>query len=260
MASYSRRIDRPRGWYLEPFITWSDAYNVRRGDPDLQPEYIGSYEIGYQRDLNETDFLSAELYYRVTDNKIERVREVYRDNIMLSTFANVGTDYALGSEIMLSMDLFDWWESDFSGNFYNYRVKGDINGEELDRESFTWSVEWNNIFKITETTRIQINPEYDSREIEAQETESATFEIDGAIRQSFMDNNLILTLQVRDIFGTDRHESVIEANDFYSYRLYKHRAPIVMLNLTFRINNFGNNGREDLNGGGDEGGFEGGEM
>ncbi|MEX0981105.1 MAG: TonB-dependent receptor [Bacteroidales bacterium] len=260
MASYSRRIDRPRGWYLEPFITWSDAYNVRRGDPDLQPEYIGSYEIGYQRELNETDFLSAELYYRVTENKIERVREVYRDNIMLSTYANVGTDYALGSEIMLSMEHFDWWESDFSGNFYDYRVVGDINGEELNRGRFTWSVEWNNIFKITETTRLQFYAEYDSPEVEAQETEAATFEFDGAIRQSFMNNNLILTLQVRDIFRTDRHESVIEANDFYAYRLYAHRAPIFMLNLTFRINNFRNNGDEGFGGGGDEDSFEGGEM
>ncbi|MEX2370072.1 MAG: outer membrane beta-barrel protein, partial [Bacteroidales bacterium] len=127
----------------------------------------------------------------------------------------------------------------------------------LDRESFTWSVEWNNIFKITETTRIQINPEYDSQEIEAQETESASFEIDGAIRQSFLQNKLILTLQVRDIFRTDRHESEIEASDFYSYRLYKHKAPIVMLNLTFRINNFRNNNGDGFEGGGDEGGFEG---
>jgi hypothetical protein len=238
MASYSRRIDRPRGWYLEPFITWSDAFNVRRGEPNLQPEYIGSYEIGYQRELNETDFLSAELYYRITNNKIERVREIYRDNIMLSTFANIGTDYALGSEIMLSQKYFDWWESNFSGNFYNYRIVGEALGEELDAEIFTWSVEWNSIFRLSKSTRFQINAEYDSPEIEAQEIESATFEFDAAIRQSLLDNKLLLTLQVRDIFGTDQHESIIEASDFYAYRLYRHRSPIVMLNLTFRLNNF----------------------
>jgi hypothetical protein len=258
MASYSRRIDRPRGWYLEPFITWSDAYNVRRGEPGLLPEYIDSYEISYQRELSETDFLSAELYYRVTDNKIERIREIYRDNIMLSTFANVGTDYALGSEIMLSLEHFDWWESDFSGNFYNYRVEGEVSGEALDRQQFTWSVEWNSIFRITETTRIQLYAEYDSREIEAQETESASFEFDAAIRQSFLENKLLLTLQVRDVFGTDQHESIIEANDFYAYRLYSHRAPIVMLNLTFRINNF-RSGDDDFSGAG-EGYGDGGEM
>jgi hypothetical protein len=33
-----------------------------------------------------------------------------------------------------------------------------------------------------------------------------------------------------------------------------------MLNLTFRINNFGNNGGKDFNGGADESSFEGGGM
>jgi len=47
MTSYTRRIQRSRGWYLEPFITWSDAYNVRQGNPELLPEYIDSFELGY---------------------------------------------------------------------------------------------------------------------------------------------------------------------------------------------------------------------
>ncbi|MCU0365222.1 MAG: outer membrane beta-barrel protein, partial [Ignavibacteriaceae bacterium] len=33
MASYSRRINRPGGWALEPFPTWVDANNVRIGNP-----------------------------------------------------------------------------------------------------------------------------------------------------------------------------------------------------------------------------------
>ncbi len=35
MASYSRRINRPGGWALEPFPTWIDANNVRIGNPNL---------------------------------------------------------------------------------------------------------------------------------------------------------------------------------------------------------------------------------
>ena len=48
MASYTRRIERPRSWWLEPFLTWTDAYNVRTGNPALEPEYVDSYELGYQ--------------------------------------------------------------------------------------------------------------------------------------------------------------------------------------------------------------------
>ncbi len=39
MASYTRRIDRPHGWNLEPFLTWSDPNNVQIGNPDLKPEF-----------------------------------------------------------------------------------------------------------------------------------------------------------------------------------------------------------------------------
>ena len=75
MASYSRRIQRSRSWYLEPFITWEDAYNVRKGNPDLKPEYIDAMEIAYMNNIgNHT--LSFEGYYRITHNKVERIRSV----------------------------------------------------------------------------------------------------------------------------------------------------------------------------------------
>ena len=47
MSSYTRRIQRPRGHYMEPFITWRDAYTVQQGNPDIEPEYIDSYEMSF---------------------------------------------------------------------------------------------------------------------------------------------------------------------------------------------------------------------
>lgn len=257
MASYSRRIDRPRGWFLEPFLTWSDAYNVRRGNPGLQPEYINSWEMGYQKEFDRNS-VSLEVYYRSTDNRIERVRSVYEENIMLQTFANVGSDYSLGTELMTNLNLAQWWETSLTGNFYDYRVRGQLNQTDFDRHSFTWSLRWSNIFNITDNTRLQLNPFYRSPEVEAQERESGFFAMHGALRHSFMNNKLNLTLQVRDVFGTAKHESEIDGAGFYQYRLYSHESPIVMLNLTWRINNY-KNGRRNDRGGGEDVEFEGGE-
>lgn len=252
MASYSRRIDRPRGWYLEPFITWSDAYNVRQGNPDLKPEYIDSYEIGYQKEFGK-NAVSMEIFYRTTENRIERVRSVYRENIMMRTFENVGTDYSFGTEVMLNTVFRKKWESNFTGNFFNYRIEGKIDDVDFERSSLTWSVRWNNIINITKTTRLQLNPAYHGREVEAREVESGFFYMSGAIRQSLADNKITLTLQVRDIFATAKHESETDAPDFYSYRLYTHKSPMVMLNFTWRINNYKNRNRE---GGDFEGGMD----
>ena len=75
MASYARRLNRTRGWFLEPFITWIDAYNVRSGNPSLEPEFIDSYEAGYQTSLGG-NLISVEAYYRITHNKVEFIQSV----------------------------------------------------------------------------------------------------------------------------------------------------------------------------------------
>ena len=250
MASYTRRIDRPRSWFMEPFLTWEDAYNVQKGNPGLEPEYINSYELGYQKSFNNNSF-SAELYYRKTQNKIEGVQSVYTDNIMMQTFENIGTDYSLGSELMLNINFADWWENSFTGNFYHYRVKGELNDTEFDRKSFTYSFNWNQTFHITDNFQLQLNPDYEGPEVEAQEREKASFEMDGALRYSMMNDNISLTLQARDVFGTGKHEEIVDENDFYSYRLHENKTPILMLNVTWHINDNGEESREE---GGREGG------
>lgn len=236
MISYTRRIDRPRSWFMEPFLTWEDAYSVRRGNPGLQPEYINSYELGYQKDF-DGQTLSLEMYYRRTKNRVEFIQSVYEENVMLQTFENVGYDYNLGTELMFNFNVDNWWENSLTANFYRYRVEGELNQREFDRKSFSWSLNWNQTFHIAENTQIQINPEYEGPEVEAQEREKGYFEVDGALRQSLMDEKLSLTLQVRDIFSTAKYESIIDEPEFYNYRRFEHKTPIMMLNLTWNINN-----------------------
>ena len=47
IASYSRRVNRPRGRSVTPFIDDSDSRNIRTGNPELRPEYTNSMEIGH---------------------------------------------------------------------------------------------------------------------------------------------------------------------------------------------------------------------
>ncbi len=237
MASYTRRIERSRSWYLEPFITWVDAYNVRQGNPDLEPEYIDSYELGYQRSIGSSMF-AVEGYYRVTHNKVERVRSVYEDNVMLQTIENVGTDYMLGTELTLTIDAIRWWNINIMGNIYDYRIEGTLYNEPFERTSFDWSSRLNNTFKIGKSTRIQINGMYNSERVSSQGTISDNFMVNAAVKQDFMKRKLSATLQVRDLFATGKHEYLFEGPDFYSKSLFTHDAPIVMLTVTYNFNNY----------------------
>ena len=237
MGSYARRIDRPRGWYLEPFQTWTDANNIRIGNPSLKPEYIDSYDLGFQTLFGKTVF-SIEGYYRVNHNKIERLRTVYSDNVTLNTIENVGTDYSLGTETMINFDILPGWNVNLLGNLYNYKIEGEIENRDFSRESFTWNSRLNNIIKIAENTSLQVNGMYNSPSVSSQGRSEGFFMLNLAVRQTFFEKALTATLQIRDVLGSANWESTSEANNYYSYRKVSRESPIVMLNLKYNFNNF----------------------
>ncbi|MEJ2634455.1 MAG: TonB-dependent receptor [Calditrichia bacterium] len=257
MASYTRRIDRPHGYYLEPFQTWMDAYNVRVGNPALKPEYIDSYEAGFQTYFGKNVF-STEFYYRMTHNKVERVRSVYDDNITLHSIENVGRDYSFGSEIMLNIDILRAWNLNLMGNLYNYRVEGLLYGDSFSRESFNWSTRINNSIKLGKWTQFQINGIYNSPTVSSQGRREGFFMTNFAVKHEILANQLSATLQVRDLFNTGRYEYTSEAPDLYTYSYHTHEAPIFMLNLRYNINNYKARPERnrDNSGGMDEGGGE----
>jgi outer membrane receptor protein involved in Fe transport len=252
MASYSRRIDRPRGWYLEPFITWTDMYNVRQGNPALKPEYIDAMELGFIHSREKSQ-VSLEAYYRIKHNKVERTREVYQEGILLQTYTNVGTDYSLGMEALYNVSLFPWWELNLMGDLYEYRIKSDLNPSASYR-SFNWGTRVNNTFSIADRIRIQFDGNYNSATVTTQGEDKGYYSFNAAVRSDFLDRSLSLVLQVRDVFATMDRVSVIQDVDFYNYSSRSTRAPIVSLTASYRLNNFkqSNRGNRSDGGGGDE--------
>jgi outer membrane receptor protein involved in Fe transport len=237
MTSYSRRIDRPRGYYLEPFITWTDMYNVRQGDPDIKPEYIDAIEIGYLKKWQETQ-LSLEAYYRITHNKIESIESVYDEGVILTTYANVGSDYSLGIDAMYNVPLMKWWDVNLMGNVYSYRVEGELDGESFDNESFNWSSRLNSTFKIKKQLQLQVDGSYNSPTVSSQGETEGYYSVNSAVRYDFMDRKMAAVLQVRDVFATAKSVSITEGDDFYSYKKWTREAPYISLTLSYRINNF----------------------
>ncbi len=239
MASYTRRIHRARSWFLEPFLTWTDAYNVRRGNPGLKPEYVDSYEMGHQLFWGRS-LLSIEAYYRVTNNKVERVQSVYAHhaNVILHTFENVGKDYSLGMEFLLNRDIFKWWNVNYMGTLYQYRVEGRLNEQDFSNKSFNWGLRFNNDFRLGKNTRVQANLRYRSPTVTSQGRAKAFFSTDLAVKQQFFKRKLSLTLQARDIFNTMKHEYTSEGEGFYYYRYMDHPGPLLSLTVSWIFNDY----------------------
>ncbi|MFQ6103333.1 MAG: TonB-dependent receptor domain-containing protein [Candidatus Glassbacteria bacterium] len=237
MVNYTRRIRRPRGWYLEPFLTWMDAYNVRRGNPALEPEYIDSYELGYQRNFGRSLF-SLETYYRMTHDVMERVRSVYEGNIMLHTYENVGRDHTFGVEFMLNHSILEWWDLNAMGNLYDFRITGELEGESYSRKSFNWNTRFNNTLSVGARTSIQVNVLYNSPTVSSQGRREGYFTVDAAVKRTFLEGNLTATLQLSDFMNTAKYERISEGPNFSYWNNNDRKAPIVVLTLSYNFNNY----------------------
>ena len=255
MASYSRRINRPRGWNLEPFLSWWDPNNVRKGNPNLLPEFIDSYELGFQTLFGEIT-LNNDIYYRINHNRIDWVRSAYAENVTLNTFANVGTDYSLGTEYMITLNPIKLWNVNLMGNIYDYKIKGVINDVPYERKSFNWNIRFNNGINIFKTTQLQLNIRYNSPSVSSQGRYEGFFRTDVAVKQDLFGKNISLTLQARDLLKTGKREFTSQGTDFYSYTYYTREAPMVILNIRFNFNNYkekkSQNNNETPNSGGQD--------
>jgi outer membrane receptor protein involved in Fe transport len=237
LASYTRRIQRPGGRELDPFVSYMDAYNIRQGNPDLKPEYTDSYELSYQKRIWKA-FITLEGYYRVTTGKITQTQTLQENGIMLNTFENLSSDFSLGTELMITSELTKWFELSLTGNVYNYRIEGNIDDQNINESSTNWNSRLNGTFRLPKEFRFQLTSMYNGPSVAAQGTTEGFWVANVALRKDFFERKLSATLSVRDMFKTAKRATTSSGTGFYSFDEFHREAPVVMLNLSFKINNY----------------------
>jgi outer membrane receptor protein involved in Fe transport len=117
-VGYSRRINRPWPQQLNPFPTSDDPLNVRRGNPNLQPEYTDSFELTASQFL-PFGMVSLTPFYRRTTNVI-RPRFLFDTATGISTFtqANLDVDDSYGTDVTLALRFGQQLQGFLSGSVY----------------------------------------------------------------------------------------------------------------------------------------------
>ncbi|MCF7810855.1 TonB-dependent receptor [bacterium] len=254
MTSYSRRIDRPRGWYLEPFETWRNAYSVRKGNPGLKPEYIDSYELGFKRGLSRNYFV-VDAFYRKTNNKIERIQSIHPDsaNVTLETYENVGTDHSYGTEFTANYGITKWWSMRAVYDVFQYEVEGIYGGEDFSNSSYNWELKLNSDLALSKKLKVQVTGNYESPTVTSQGRTEGRYSSRFAVKYEIIPKTFSATLQVRDPFGSSNRESTTDTDTIYKYSLREREPQMFTLNLNYIFNNY----KPERSRGGDGGDYEG---
>jgi outer membrane cobalamin receptor len=232
-ATYSRRIDRPTAWRLNPFPDITDSLNVRRGNPNLQPEMINSLELGHIANFKKSS-LTTNFFYRKVNGQLDFITTV-ENGISYSQPDNLLSAQSYGLEWIGSSEVSSWYSLNGGFTIYRIDVDGSNISEEFTNSGFAWNIKLIQDFKLPFGFNLQFAGNYDSPEIEAQGRDLEQYYIDGTIQKAFFEEKGSISLSVRDIFDTRRFAGRALTNSFSQDFYSKQETRIVLLSARYNF-------------------------
>lgn len=249
--SYSRRITRASSGDLNPFTAYSDPFNLRRGNPYLQPEFINSYDLAYSSEGTKLNF-SAAIFYRHTVNAISRIKVFYDDNSSAVTFANIGQSHSYGTELIASYKPTKWWRNTLSTNF-NY-IQYQTLDANWNRNGFNWNVKYiGSVDFWKKTATIQLNVNYIAPRITVQGIAQRKGSVELSFDKKFNDGKWTVGTRVSDIFNRQGFYMEVNQLNIYQVTEFKWLTRRVYLTVAYKFGKLemGNKGKTPGSEGGD---------
>lgn len=240
--SYSRRINRPRYRYLMPFQTFSDARNLWRGNPDIQPEYTDSYELGYLKYFPKGSLFSS-LYYRYRTGVIDRITISDEQGFTQRLPVNLAIENNFGLEFTASYDFTKKFNVNTSLNIYRAITNGTFQGIELKNDVITMNSRLMTKLEVLPKVDLQLSGRYSAPQRTAQGRTKSLYSIDLSVAKDVFKGNGTLILSARDLLNSRKRRSIVDTDVLYSESEFQWRARQILLSLTYRINQKKNRGR-----------------
>ena len=261
--NYTRRVNRPWGHQINPRMDFSDSTNISYGNVDLLPAYSNNLELNYLKTW-ERHTLSAGVFWKYREGAVQNIK--YMDGeVMKNTYLNVARRQDLGVEVVAKNRLFgELLQLTTSANFYwnniaavdqdMYHLGDTIPVHLAGQNIFAGSVRINAQFLFTKNFSGQITGAYRSPRVVAQGTTSHSYSIDIGLRHTFLNKQLALALNVRDLLDSRARKNTTWGEGFWQYSENRWHSRSISLTITY---NFGNQmgkrrGRQDGDFGGSD--------
>ncbi|MET4105463.1 TonB-dependent receptor [Hymenobacter sp. UYP22] len=209
--AYSKRIQRPQIFYLNPFRNTSDTLNVSYGNPQLEPELTDSYEVNYTTFIKGS-VLNMSAYARRTGNAIESYRFV-ENGVNNQTFRNIGRNATYGISLFGSVKPVPKW--DVSGNVNVYYVSLKSNALSLDNSGVMYNLNVNSGYKFEKGLSVQFFGGLNSPRVQLQGRQAAWTFYSVGLRKNLLKDKADLTLNADNFLSATRNlRSTLDTDQF----------------------------------------------
>ena len=258
---YNRRIRRPRGFMLNPFPSRSSITNVFQGNPDLNPTFASTFELGY---LNKLDKLtiSSSIYYSHSTDIMTFVSRKTDESVIVDGAefpviergpVNLGKDKRYGFEFNLNYNPSRKWRMNTDFNIFKSEREGRFDGVDLSANNLSWRARFTNKITLPHNIDWQTNINYRGPSQDAQNDRKGVLTTSVAFSKDLFKEKASIAFNVRDIFNKAFYSNDITAETFTAYQEIQFRGGRTFnLAFTYRFNQKKKRERQ--------GGFDGGGM
>ncbi|WP_281225817.1 outer membrane beta-barrel family protein [Flavobacterium aquiphilum] len=273
-TSYSKRLTRPRGRFMNPAVNYSSNVNIFQGNPDLDPSLTDKFDFGYIKRWDKVTF-NTSAYFENTKDVFSFVRSQTGDlvngvPVVKSQPINLGHEQKYGFEFTLNYTPFKIWRVNSNFNLYNVKTTGehtytDTNGnyivQNLDNQANNWFARVNSKLTLPYKIDWQLNAMYNGAQKTAQGRSLDQFSMNTAFSKDLMKDKATLAFNISDIFNTRKMRSYTYLDNQTSYSEMQFRKRQFNLSFTYRFNKPKNDKEKNTQpkneGGGDNGDFPG---
>jgi len=247
--SYSKRLSRPRGRFLNPATNFSSNINLFRGNPDLDPSFTDKFDLGYLKRWEKITF-NTSMYYENTKDVFSFVRTetgefVGNNPVILSSPINLAKEQQFGFEFTLNYTPLKIWKINSSFNLSNVKTtgdysftntQGDLITTNLDNETFSWFSRVNSRITLPYKIEWQLSGMYFGPRNTAQGKSLGNYVVNTAFSKDILKDKGTLALNVSDLFNSRKMISETNLPSVNSYSEFQWRRRQINLSFTYRLN------------------------
>ncbi len=233
--SYSRRINRPNGEALNPFIDYSHPESIHYGNPQLKPEYINSFELGGMKKIKKTT-INTDLFYRQINDVIKRIITIDSQRISHMTYQNLSTGISYGIDFIAEQQLLKFWKLNANFSYFRTIIKGDKENTNLTNDNYSWTAKMSSNMMLPKKFFFQITGFYNGPMVTPQGKIKEMYSLDAALKKDLWKDKATISLRLSDIFNTLKFRINTYGDGFNADMIRKRETRILYLTFTYRIN------------------------
>ncbi|WP_103071658.1 TonB-dependent receptor domain-containing protein [Aquimarina sediminis] len=233
--SYSKRINRPSLWQLNPFSELED-FNVRFfGNPKLRPAFTDIVELSVlQKEAKFT--ITPSIYYSYTTDDTQWYTNQDERGVFVSTIVNLDIEKRYGFELSASYKPIKWLSINGDFNAYHFSQEGKVGTQTLDFSDDTWYTSLNTKVKLKHGISLQSRFNYRAKRGNAQsKIKSISYLNLGASKKMFK-NRGDLIFNVSNVFDSRKTREEIRGTDFFVNGVRSRNAARWSLSFVYKFN------------------------